>query len=262
MAVKVERKDAKHSQLQYEVIAYERLAGGPGIPRVHWFGTDPDLDSSAMVMDRLGPNLENLFNCCKREFSLRTVVMLAGQLITRLEYIHAHHILHRDLKPENIVVGTGAHRNQVNIIDFGLADIYRDTTTGKHIPYSHKKNLVGTARYASIHSHLGIELSRRDDMESLGYILVYLAKGSLPWQELLKETNGQKNSLILREKLLTPTTGVCEGLPYEFAAYLDYVRSMKFEQKPDYCYLRQLFDGLAVRAGISCIGSFDWAEKL
>jgi len=165
--------------LLYETKLYKILNGGAGIPSVHWFGVEGDYN--AMVMDLLGSSLEDLFTFCKRKFSLKTVAMIADQMIQRVEFLHNNHFLHRDIKPDNFLIGVNKKQHQVNMIDFGLAKRYRDPKTGEHIPYRDNKSLTGTARYASVNTHLGIEQSRRDDLESIGFILVYFLKGSLPW---------------------------------------------------------------------------------
>lgn len=166
--------------MEYEARVYKALAGGVGIPFVRWFGIEGEF--YAMVIDLLGPSLEDLFNFCSRRFSIKTVLLLADQLLSRIEYIHSRNFLHRDIKPDNFLMGLGRRGNQVHVIDFGLAKKYRDPKTHLHIPYREHKNLTGTARYASINTHLGIEQSRRDDLESLGYVLMYFLRGSLPWQ--------------------------------------------------------------------------------
>lgn len=134
-----------------------------------------------MVMDLLGPSLEDLFTFCKRKFTLKTVVILGEQMVQRLEYLHNNHFIHRDMKPDNFLVGVGKKEYMLYMIDFGLAKRYRDPKTGEHIPYRDNKSLTGTARYASVNTHLGIEQSRRDDLESICYILIYFLKGTLPW---------------------------------------------------------------------------------
>mmetsp|Transcript_27303 Transcript_27303/g.20438 ORF Transcript_27303/g.20438 Transcript_27303/m.20438 type:complete len:135 (+) Transcript_27303:419-823(+) len=134
-----------------------------------------------MVIDLLGPSLEDLFKFCGGRFSLKTVLMIAHQILGTIARLHAKNFVHRDIKPENFLMGLGRKSHIVHLIDFGLAKRYRDGKTHQHIPYKENKNLTGTARYASVNAHLGIEQSRRDDLESIGYILVYFANGSLPW---------------------------------------------------------------------------------
>ena len=243
VAVKLEAQQAKHPQLMYESKVY-RILSGPqgtvGIPRVRWYGMH-ERDYNVLVMDLLGPSLEDLFNFCHRKFSLKTVLMLADQMIARIEHIHNKNFLHRDIKPDNFLMGIAKECNRLYIVDFGLAKKYRDNRTRSHIPYREDKNLTGTARYASINAHLGIEQSRRDDMESLGYVLMYFLRGSLPWQGLKAATKKQKYDKISEKKMSTPVESLCKGFPGELSMYLNYCRGLRFEDSPDYMYLRQLF---------------------
>ena len=209
-----------------------------------------------LVMDLLGPSLEDLFNFCSRKFSIKTVLMLADQLIARTENLHAKCFIHRDIKPDNFLMGLGKRANQVYMIDFGLAKKYRDSRTHQHIPYREHKNLTGTARYASLNTHLGIEQSRRDDMESMGYVL--LPPLLLPWQGLKAKTKREKYDKISDKKYSTPIEVLCKGFPSEFATYLNYCRSLRFDEKPDYAYCRKLFRDLFVREGYIYDYVFDW----
>lgn len=256
VAIKLENVRAKHPQLEYEAKVYKALCGGVGIPFLRWYGTE--CDYNAMVIDLLGPSLEDLFNYCNRKFSLKTVLLLADQLLCRIEFIHARSFIHRDIKPDNFLMGIGKKGSQVNVIDFGLAKKYRDPRSHLHIPYRENKNLTGTARYASINTHLGIEQSRRDDLESLGYVLIYFCKGSLPWQGLKAATKRQKYDRILEKKMTISSEVLAQGLPVEFAMYLDYVRSLRFEDKPDYVYLRRLFRDLFLSKNYVYDYIFDW----
>ena len=240
VAVKLESQRARHPQLLYESKVYRILAGGVGIPRIRWFGQH-ERDYNVLVMDLLGPSLEDLFNFCGRRFSLKTVLMLADQMITRVEYIHNKHFIHRDIKPDNFLMGIGKDCNKLFAVDFGLAKRYRDSRSKAHICYRDDKNLTGTARYASINAHLGIEQSRRDDLESLGYVFKYFLRGSLPWQGLKAATKKQKYDKISEKKMCTPVETLCKGYPGEFAMYLNYCKGLRFEDDPDYMYLRQLF---------------------
>ncbi|XP_052886809.1 casein kinase 1-like protein 9 isoform X2 [Gossypium arboreum] len=256
VAVKLESAKTKHPQLHYESKLYMLLQGGTGIPHLKWFGIEADYN--VMVIDLLGPSLEDLFNYCNRKLSLKTVLMLADQLINRVEYMHSRGFLHRDIKPDNFLMGLGRKANQVYIIDYGLAKKYRDLQTHKHIPYRENKNLTGTARYASVNTHLGIEQSRRDDLESLGYVLMYFLRGSLPWQGLKAGTKKQKYDKINEKKVSTSIEVLCKSYPSEFVSYFHYCRSLRFEDKPDYSYLKRLFRDLFIREGYQFDYIFDW----
>ncbi|XP_031100075.1 casein kinase 1-like [Ipomoea triloba] len=256
VAIKLEPVNTRHPQLHYESKIYTLLQGGTGIPNLKWFGVEGEYN--VMVIDLLGPSLEDLFNYCNRKFSLKTVLMLADQLINRVEYMHARGLLHRDIKPDNFLMGLSRKANQVYIIDYGLAKKYRDLQTHKHIPYRENKNLTGTARYASVNTHLGVEQSRRDDLESLGYVLMYFLRGSLPWQGLKAGTKKQKYDRISEKKMLTPIEVLCKSYPSEFISYFHYCRSLRFEDKPDYSYLKRLFRDLFIREGYQFDFVFDW----
>ncbi|XP_031093523.1 casein kinase 1-like protein 2 [Ipomoea triloba] len=256
LAIKLENVKTKHPQLLYESKLYRILQGGTGVPNVRWFGVEGDYN--VLVMDLLGPSLEDLFNFCSRKLSLKTVLMLADQMINRVEFVHTKSFLHRDIKPDNFLMGLGRRANQVYIIDFGLAKKYRDTSTHQHIPYRENKNLTGTARYASMNTHLGIEQSRRDDLESLGYVLMYFLRGSLPWQGLKAGTKKQKYERISEKKVSTSIEVLCRGYPSEFASYFHYCRSLRFEDKPDYAYLKRIFRDLFIREGFQFDYVFDW----
>ncbi len=130
-----------------------------------------------MVIELLGPTLEDLFNYCGRKFSLKTNVIVFSQIIERLKHMHSRGLIHRDVKPDNIMMGMNQKSGTVHMIDFGISRSYISNKTGRHIEFCTGKNLVGTARYVSINAHLGYELSRRDDLLTLGYVMIYFTKG-------------------------------------------------------------------------------------
>jgi serine/threonine protein kinase len=174
--------------------------------------------------------------------------------------MHNKNFIHRDIKPDNFVMGRAKKASVVHIIDFGLAKKYRDSKTNAHLPYRTLKSLTGTPRYASLNTHLGIEQSRRDDLESLGYVLMYFCRGSLPWQGLPAKNKKQKYQRITEKKASTTIEQLCEGYPTEFMTYLQYCRSLRFTDKPDYDYLVKLFRDLFQRKGYKYDGIFDWMK--
>ncbi|KAG6466099.1 hypothetical protein ZIOFF_076100 [Zingiber officinale] len=319
VAVKLESVKTKHPQLHYESKVYTLLQGGTGIPHLKWFGVEGEYN--IMVIDILGPSLEDLFNYCNRKFSLKTVLMLADQIINRVEYMHSKAFLHRDIKPDNFLMGLGRKANQFpaylskvettvvsddiyhfnrDLVVFGicidvlqkldllqLSDkfillimvLQRNTGISKPIStyltgvsiYRENKNLTGTARYASVNTHLGIEQSRRDDLESLGYMLMYFLRGRLksfhptvfllsflPWQGLKAGNKKQKYDKISEKKMLTSVEALCKSFPLEFTSYFHYCRSLRFEDKPDYSYLRRIFRDLFIREGYQFDYVYDW----
>ena len=209
-----------------------------GIPKFYGYGEMNDF--YYIIMQLLGPNLIELLTYCNyKKFTITTVAMLALQMLNRIEYMHKHHYIHRDIKPENFLIGNADKTNIVYLIDYGLCKKYKDPKTLQHIPYREGRSLTGTARYVSINTHLGIEQSRRDDLESIGYVLVFFLKVNLPWQGI-KAAHG-KYTKIMEKKLQIPIELLCYGLPDELIYYLNYCRSLRFEDRPDYDYLRGLF---------------------
>ncbi len=156
-------------------------------------------------------------------------------------------------------MGVGKRQYLVYIIDYGLAKRYRDPRTGNHIPYRDNKNLTGTARYASVNTHLGIEQSRRDDLEAVGFVLMYFNRGSLPWQGLRTHTKKEKYDRIRDLKVSTSVEALCKGYPEEFAVYLNYCHKLNFDEKPDYALLKKLFKDLFIRKGFELDYLYDWS---
>lgn len=257
VAVKVESNRTRHPQLLHEAKLIKMLKGR-GIPELK--GAIIEGDYNIMVMELLGPSLENLFKYCKNKFSLQTTVMFGIQALERIEHCQSCDFLHRDIKPDNFVIGN-KKPSLVYMIDFGLAKRFRNPKTGQHIPWKEGKNLTGTARYASLNTHLGYEQSRRDDLEGLGYVMLYFLKGKLPWQGLPAKTKKEKYDKIKDKKKNTPIEDLCYKLPKEFSKYMNYCRCLNFEDKPCISDLRKLFKNLLNKKGLELNNKFDWMTK-
>jgi casein kinase 1 len=241
VAVKLEPIRSRHPQLLHEARIYKLLVGGVGVPKLYWYGTQGDFN--VMVIDLLAPSLEDLCKFCGGRFTLKTVLLLMDQMVERVEWLHAKNIIHRDIKPENFLIGQGRQGNLLHIIDFGLATMYRDRRTQQHLAYRGGRSFIGTARFASLNVHRGIEQSRRDDLESIGYSALYLLRGDLPWMRLKVRTclgsqKQHKYALIGDSKADTPLDVLCP-IP-ELREYLTYCRDLQFTERPNYAHLRRL----------------------
>ena len=259
VAFKFEKPRPNHiSLLDLEYKIMKELAG-KGIPKV--FKYIPGSDYSIMILELLGKSLENLMKSTEnKKFSTKTVAMLGKEMITLIEIIHNKNYIHRDIKPDNFATGYTSQK-ELYILDFGLAKKYRSSKTLKHNSFVKNKKLTGTARYASINALSGYEQSRRDDLEAIGYVLLYFLRGNLPWQGMLVRNKEERYSKILEKKRLTTAEELCKGFPKEFCTYIDYTRNLGFEEEPKYEHLRNLFDVIIKGLGEECDYRYDWIEQ-
>lgn len=230
-----------------------------------------------IVMDLLGPNMETLFSKADKKFSLQTVIRLAIMMIDVLQYIHYNGFIHRDLKPDNFVINnkklinkntisydsdTDAYRSDYDsklyCIDFGLAKKYLKKD-GTHIDFCDNKKFCGTAKFASIAAHQHTEQSRKDDLEAIAYILVYLYKGRLPWQGIKTKDKKKRYNLIYKEKLKYSSEELCKDMPREFIVFLNYVKTLSFDEKPPYNSFKKMFTRLYERMGYT-EHVFEWEK--
>ena len=212
-ALKFESRSRAKSLLEMEgtIMAYLQ---GPNIPFIKSYGYSGDYN--LLVMQLMDKSLEDIFRI-RKQFSIKTTAMIGFQLIGVLHFIHDKSIIHRDVKPDNCVMGSAELNENLYLIDFGLAKKYRSTRTLKQYPMTRKKRLTGTARYASIHALEGYDQSRRDDMESVGYVLAYLLRGGLPWQGMKLKSKENKYKNILEKKKEISSQELFKGFPNEFA---------------------------------------------
>ena len=267
VAIKAENQGTGHEKILLEGHMYQKMEGCIGVPKVHWYGMHGS-EFNFLVMEMTGANLADLLQLQARStFSLETVVKLLMCLLPTMEYMHDRNIMHRDISPRNIVIGQAGRADHVFLIDLGLAKSC--TRKGQIMINSPSRfsayisPFVGTPRYASVKSHRGSQMGRSDDLESLGYVLVHLLKGSLPWEErnLGIDVHGDSELALKRIeelKMMTPVEELCEGLPDEFATLISYARLLKYHECPDYKSITMLFNNLIHNHGLDITAPFDW----
>ena len=256
-AIKMENKSKEQGLLELEATIMSYLKG-PNIPFIKSYGYSGDFN--VLVMQLLDKSLEDLINKYNT-FSIKTVAILGYQMVNILQYIHDRHIIHRDIKPDNFVMGAQEDNAKLYILDFGLAKKYRSSRTLVQYPYVKKKKLTGTARYASIHALEAYEQSRRDDLESVGYVLMYFLRGNLPWQGLKVRSKEDRYKKILEKKKETSSQDLCKDFPHEFFEYVDYSKNLEYEENPDYDFLRQKFLDVLKGLNEEMDYIYDWTTK-
>jgi len=261
VAVKLEEKISTSNNLEKES-SFLLLLNGVGIPKIISYGYNSQY--FILIQELLGENLNQLRKSLKIDkFNIKDIAMIALQVIDRMEYILSKNVVHRDIKPEHFLLGL-ENKAIIYLIDFGISRKYRSSKTGKHIQFSLIGQLFGTLQFISYNATRGVEQTRRDDMISVGYVLIHLSGTQLPWEHLnIKEKNAKKNyEKILELKKLLKPEDICKGLPEELTEYFRYCYNLNFEQQPDYEYLRGLFKNLLIRCQCKNYLNFSWLNKI
>ncbi|KAG7577116.1 Protein kinase-like domain superfamily [Arabidopsis thaliana x Arabidopsis arenosa] len=244
VALKFEHRSSKGCNYgpPHEWQVYNTLGGSHGVPRVHFKGRQGDY--YVMVMDMLGPSLWDLWNTSGQAMSSEMVACIAVESLSILEKMHAKGYVHGDVKPENFLLGqpSTSQEKKLFLVDLGLATKWREGGSGQHVEYDQRPDMFrGTVRYASAHAHLGRTASRRDDLESLAYTLIFLHRGRLPWQGYQGDN---KSFLVCKKKMATSPDMLCCFCPPPFKQFLEIVVNMKFDEEPNYGKLVSLFQDL------------------
>ena len=258
-AIKLEERKIGQNLLENEAYIMGHLRG-PGLPLVKSYGYSNK--HNILVMELMGKSLEDIFEKLEeKKMSIRCVCNIGYQMMEILEYIHNKHYIHRDIKPDNFVIGRKEKRKFIYILDFGLSKKYRSSKTLEHYKMVKKNNLTGTARYASINALKGLTQSRRDDLEAVGYVLMYFLRGKLPWQGIPVQNKEMRYKKIMEIKMSTSPEELCEGFPHQFTEYIKYTRNLKYEENPDYDYLKKLFVSLLNSDGFKVDCYYDWDKE-
>lgn len=255
VAIKREDDASRWSYLQQEAAVYARLRDTVGFPNLQWFGRQGN--ATVLVLPYLGRSLHQLLAECGGTFTVKTVLMIAYQILDRLEFLHRKGIVHCDINPRNILVGHGRDRWTFFLVDFGLSKFYLNDE-GEHVPCREDDVIVGTMRYISLNVHHKRTCSRRDDLESLAYMLIFMLRGTLPWAGLRENTITRMERKVRRLKQHTPIEEICAGVPREFQVFLQEVRKLGYDEEPKYAQYREMFMKLFRSCGFVYDLRFDW----
>ncbi|KAM3133923.1 hypothetical protein pb186bvf_014038 [Paramecium bursaria] len=249
-ALKLEKYDNDETRsLEKEVSILTKLNDTPGVPKLIWAGQEGDFN--LLIMQLLGMDLGYYIKQFK-QFTLKCTIQIAYESVQVLRNIHSKQVVHRDLKPENILMSKDV--DQIYIVDFGISKIFTD------MPFRDDKSFMGTTRYASIAAHKGFEIARKDDLESLFYVIIYFLRGNLPWQNLQVQEKDRTTAVgELKQKI--ELNELCNGLPHEFVEILAYLRTLSFYEEPDYTFILGLLSQVADRHNFFLDGTYDWTDQ-
>lgn len=304
-AIKLEKSNVKSSVIELEYNIYNYLSPHEGIPKLYSIGEYKKY--KFMVIELLGPSLDKFFIACNKLFSPLTAALLGDQMTRRVHYVHSKGFVHRDIKPNNFMLGKFSAKNMLDlvnektvyIIDFGLSKEYIDPETNAHYPFKDCRRFIGTPRYASINTHMGYKQSRRDDLESIAYILIYFVLGELPWQGVKAKSKSEKKEKIKNLKIAVDFNSEnfiknyfsrkivkrninksCDSysdsnsssenniyynnnpIPIQFIKFLEYVRKLKYEEKPDYNYIYKLLNSVTADNSVDGYDYFDYQKHI
>ena len=257
LAVKLESHSTPNPQLKHEYKILSSIQNLTGVPKIYsYLSLNTD---EALIMEILGSNLDVILSKTnEKKFSMKTSLMFFSQGLQRLRDLHEKGLIHRDLKPENFVIGLKPKERTIYLIDFGLSKQYIDMKTKNHIQYKENKPILGTVRYISLNAHKGIELSRRDDLEGLGYVVCYFIMGQLPWQGVKGKSDKERTQKIFEKKKETVPNELCKYFPEEIKRYFEYILKLGFDEKPNYVLLQGLINDLMKKYSYSNDLNFDW----
>ena len=257
VAIKLEERNKQKTFLEREAFILYNLKG-PGIPEIKTFGRNKKYN--ILVQTLLGKSLYDIFDSNNKKFNVKDICNIGIQILERFEYVHSKNYIHRDIKPQNFLIGRENNdENIIYLIDFGLAKKYR-SERGNHVKFSITSKVTGTPRFSSLNAMRGVEQSRRDDLESLCYIIIYFFNGFLPWQGLQYCSILERFNAILDMKKNIKVSSLCEGLPTEISELFRYVKKLGFTEEPNYNYMKQLFLSILKKNRLNNDNNFSWIK--